>query len=64
LRLDARLHREQRVGAAVGCDLLILFLIVEEQIKGSQPAASPTREFICGGHFFWSALMGACWSFS
>jgi hypothetical protein len=25
---------------------LILFLIVEEQIKGSQPAAAPT-----GGHF-------------
>ncbi|WP_426158916.1 hypothetical protein [Pseudomonas sp. TSRC2-2] len=31
---------QSRVGAAEGCDLLILFFKI--QIRGSQPAAAPT----------------------
>ncbi|CAI8875377.1 hypothetical protein EMIT0215P_20450 [Pseudomonas serboccidentalis] len=31
------------VGAAAGCDLLILILILKNKIKRSQPSAAPTR---------------------
>jgi hypothetical protein len=41
-RLDHRIRRPPHVGAAEGCDLLILLI---KKIKRSQPAAAPAGEY-------------------
>jgi hypothetical protein len=37
-----RMDKPLKVGAAAGCDLLILFFDQTLKIKGSQPSAAPT----------------------
>ncbi|MCU7218365.1 hypothetical protein [Pseudomonas sp. VE 196-7] len=47
------------VGAAAGCDLLILVFINKSKIKRSQPAAAPTRlcQQVCGVYLQFGARL-------